>query len=138
MAELILIGALLVALAVAAQIRRGRIAPPAPVADRVRVVVDAASDGVTVSFTGVPGLVLSFHRVTWAAGVEVVEVSGPRTLVGRRDVRRYRLGPGSAGDVRIRHVWEQLTLREFELTVQVPARETGGEDTAEASMEGAA
>jgi hypothetical protein len=134
MFELILIGALLVALAVAAQIRRGHIAPPPPVADRVKVAVESAPGGVVVSFTGVAGLVLCFHRASWAPGTEVLEVSGPVTLVGKRDVRRYRLAPGPAGEIRIDHVWEQLILREFALTVPVPARlpETYAEDASRA------
>jgi hypothetical protein len=135
MFELILIGTLVVVLAMAAQIRRGGIVPPLPVADRVRITVEPAQDAVVVSFAGVPGLVLSFHRASWDHA-EVVEVSGPATLVGKGDVRRYRLNAdGHADDLRICHVWEQLTLREFEFSV--PALVPGTEVTAP-TVEGAA
>jgi hypothetical protein len=114
-----LILALLAALAVAAQVRARRIQPPAPLASRIDVRVERRLDGVEVVLRGARGLAFSFHQARWSAPVEVVEVSGPLTLVGRRDVRRYLLEPTSAASAELRGVWEQMTFRGLVLQVEL-------------------
>jgi hypothetical protein len=117
--ELILIGGLLAALALLAQLLAPRIGPPPPIASRVPIRVARTPAGIEVEVGGVRGLALSFHRAEWDPPAAVVEVSGPPTLRARRDVRRYVLAPGAGPKLALRGVWDQLMLREISLAVDL-------------------
>ncbi len=119
--QLILVGACLLILAVLAQLRAARIRPPPPIAQRVTTTATWQADTLEVAFTGARGIALSFHGATWHPAVTVLEVSGPLTLVSPRDVRRYVLARPERGPVELRHVWEQLTLRQITISLPTPS-----------------
>ena len=121
------IGWVLLALAVAAQVRARRMPPPAPVAARVAVRVTRGPDAVEVEVRGTRGLALSFHQARWSPPVPVRSASGPLTLVSGQDVRRYRLAPEATGVAELTGVWEQLTFSQATLRVDLAkARERAG------------
>lgn len=118
-----LIGWVLLALAVAAQVRARRLRPPPPVAARVEVRVVRGPDAVEVEVRGARGLALSLHDARWSPPVPVLSASGPLTLVSGRDVRRYRLAAEATGVTELTGVWEQLTFGHAALRVDLSRAE---------------
>jgi hypothetical protein len=66
-------------------------------------------------------MALKLHRATWPPAVTVLAASGPLTLVSSRDTRRYRLAGDLPATAVVTGVWEQLTMREVTLPVDLSA-----------------
>jgi hypothetical protein len=121
MSALMLAGALLVALAAAAQLRRRHIAPPPSWTTRIGVRISCADDRQIVQIVGARGLALSFGHASIDPPQAVVDHSGPQTLLSSTDVYTFELADTAIDRITVTGIWDQMMLREVALTIDLDA-----------------